>query len=56
MANQVLASELNTVDKDNTETRRMLVNPEFVQDTDKTDGSEMFTPEDQKLEDELSDA
>ncbi len=66
IAFEVLAKEVETFggdqdiqDADNsskTSTKdRLLINPEFVESMDKSDGSEKFSPEDQKLEDELAE-
>ena len=33
---------------------RLLINPEFAESTDTSDGSEMFSPEDRKIEEEAT--
>ena len=54
LSNQLLAEELERSGVDAKDASRLLINPDFAQATDQSDGSEMFSPEDQKLEDELT--
>ena len=35
-------------------TNRLLINPEFAESMDPSDGSEMFSPEDRKIEEEAT--
>ena len=53
--NMMMANEDNGMvqkeqDKNNFD-NRLLINPEFAEAMDTSDGSEMFSPEDQKIED-----
>ena len=42
-------------EKDDTKTDdRLLINPEFAESMDLSDGSEMFSPEDRKIEEEAT--
>ena len=41
-------------EKDNMNTNRLLINPEFAESMDPSDGSEMFSPEDRKIEEEAT--
>jgi len=58
MSFEVLRKEVQTFDgKDfvsGADEKRLLINPEFVESMDTSDGSEQFTPEDQKIEDEFA--
>ena len=36
------------------EQSRLLINPEFAESTDTSDGSEMFSPEDRKIEEDAT--
>ena len=54
ISKQLLVEELEKSGVDAKEANRLLINPDFAQATDLSDGSEMFSPEDQKLEDELT--
>lgn len=54
ISHQLLAEELEKSGVDAKDASRILINPDFAQATDQSDGSEMFSPEDQKLEDELN--
>ena len=38
----------------NVNTNRLLINPEFAESMDPSDGSEMFSPEDRKIEEEAT--
>ena len=55
MTYEVLRKEVETLDENGEkfmlETQRLLINPEFVQSMDDSNGSEKFSPEDQALED-----
>lgn len=55
VSKQLLAEELERSGVEAGEATRLLINPDFAQATDDTDGSQMFSPEDQKMEDQLSD-
>lgn len=49
--------DLNNIEdeeKENVKTNRLLINPEFAESMDPSDGSEMFSPEDQKIEEEAT--
>ena len=39
---------------DDTNAGRLLINPEFAESMDTSDGSEMFSPEDRKIEEEAT--
>jgi len=58
MSFEVLRKEVQTFDgKDfvsGADEKRLLINPEFVESMDTSDGSEQFSPEDQKIEDEFA--
>ena len=60
VAHDVLVSSLNVTEKipedkrEQKKTDRLLINPEFVESTDTSDGSEMFSPEDRKIEEEAT--
>ena len=55
MTYEVLRKEVETLDEDGekfmSEEQRLLINPEFVESMDNSDGSEQFSPEDQAIED-----
>ena len=55
MSFEVLRKEVQTLGSDGkefiSEEKRLLINPEFVESMDSSDGSEQFSPEDQKIED-----
>ena len=59
MAFEVLRKEVETLDEKGekfvSENQRLLINPEFVESMDTSDGSEKFTPEDQAIEDAATD-
>lgn len=60
MAFEVLRKEVQTLGSDgkefvsNAEHDRLLINPEFVESMDTSDGSQQFSPEDQAIEDEYA--
>ena len=41
-------------EKQNINSNRLLINPEFAESMDPSDGSEMFSPEDRKIEEEAT--
>ena len=41
-------------DKEVLNSDRLLINPEFAESMDASDGSEMFSPEDRKIEEEAT--
>ena len=57
MAFEVLRKEVETLGEDGkefvSENQRLLINPEFVESMDSSDGSEKFSPEDQAIEDSV---
>jgi len=59
MAFEVLRKEVETLDGNGerfiSEEQRLLINPEFVESMDNSDGSEKFSPEDQAIEDASTD-
>ena len=59
MTYEVLRKEVETLDEDGekfmSEEQRLLINPEFVESMDNSDGSEQFSPEDQAIEDASTD-
>merc|ERR1712045_615012 len=59
MIYEVLRKEVETLDEDGekfvSEEQRLLINPEFVESMDNSDGSEKFSPEDQAIEDASTD-
>ena len=59
MTYEVLRKEVETLDENGekfmSEKQRLLINPEFVQSMDNSNGSEKFTPEDQAIEDASTD-
>jgi hypothetical protein len=58
MVMEVLRVEVQTLGEagqDVPEYQRLLINPEFVESMDISDGSEKFSPEDQKIEDQAMD-
>ena len=59
MAFEVLRKEVETLDGNRekfiSEEQRLLINPEFVESMDNSDGSEQFSPEDQTIEDASTD-
>ena len=59
MAFEVLRKEVETLDENRekfiSEEQRLLINPEFVESMDNSDGSEKFSPEDQAIEDASTD-
>jgi len=44
----------NEDEDENVNTNRLLINPEFAESMDPSDGSEMFSPEDRKIEEEAT--
>ena len=54
MSRQLLAEELKRSGVQPDEAARLFISPDFAQSMDESDGSAMFSPEDQKLEDELA--
>jgi len=54
VSKELLSEELRRSGVDADEASRILINPDFAQATDNSDGSEMFSPEDQKLEEKLT--
>jgi len=60
MSFEVLRKEVQTLGPDGKEfisgadEKRLLINPEFVESMDTSDGSEQFSPEDQLIEDEFA--
>ena len=60
MAFEVLRKEVETLDGNgekfiSEERWRLLINPEFVESMDNSDGSEKFSPEDQAIENASTD-
>jgi len=59
MTYEVLRKVVETLDEDGekfmSEEQRLLINPEFVQSMDHSNGSEKFSPEDQAIEDASND-
>ena len=59
LAFEILRKEVETLDgnRENfiSEKQRLLINPEFVESMDNSDGSEQFSPEDQAIEDASTD-
>ena len=59
MTYEVLRKVVETLDEDGekfmSEEQRLLINPEFVESMDNSDGSEQFSPEDQAIEDAFTD-
>ena len=60
MAFEVLRKEVETLDGNgeksiSEEQWRLLINPEFVESMDNSDGSEKFSPEDQAIENTSTD-
>ena len=59
MTYEVLRKEVETLDENGekilSEGQRLLINPEFVQSLDHSNGSEKFSPEDQAIEDASTD-
>ena len=53
MSFEVLRKEVQTLDGEEfvSQKERLLINPEFVESMDTSDGSEQFSPEDQAIED-----
>ena len=54
MSFEVLRKEVQTLDGEtfvSDNDKRLLINPEFVESMDNSDGSEQFSPEDQEIED-----
>ena len=53
MSFEVLRKEVQTLDGEEfvSQKERLLINPEFVEAMDTSDGSEQFSPEDQAIED-----
>ena len=47
-------TENDDKDEHNVNTNRLLINPEFAESMDPSDGSEMFSPEDRKIEEEAT--
>jgi hypothetical protein len=67
MSFEVLRKEVQTLDPDGQEfvsgmdetqdqtiNKRLLINPEFAESMDTSDGSQQFSPEDQLIEDEFA--
>ena len=60
MSFEVLRKEVQTLGPDGKEfisgadEKRLLINPEFVESMDTSDGSEQFSPKDQLIEDEFA--
>ena len=61
MSFEVLRKEVQTLGPDGKEfvsggeeEHRLLINPEFVESMDTSDGSQQFSPEDQLIEDEFA--
>ena len=42
----------NTINNPDAKSDRLLINPEYAESMDTSDGSEMFSPEDRKIEEE----
>ena len=58
MSFEVLRKEVQTLDGEtfvSDNDKRLLINPEFVESMDNSDGSEQFSPEDQAIEDREMD-
>ena len=59
MTYEVLRKEVETLDEDGekfmSEEQHLLINPEFVQSMDHSNGSEKFSPEDKAIEDASTD-
>ena len=58
MSFEVLRKEVQTLDGEtfvSPNEKRLLINPEFVESMDNSDGSEQFSPEDQAIEDREMD-
>ena len=58
MSFEVLRKEVQTLDGEtfvSPNEKRLLINPEFVESMDNSDGSEQFSPEDQVIEDREMD-
>ena len=59
MTYEVLRKEVETLDENEekfmSEEELLLINPEFVQSMDHSNGSEKFSPEDQAIEDASTD-
>ena len=57
MSFEVLRKEVQTLGADGkefvSEDERLLINPEFAESMDSSDGSQQFSPEDQAIEDKL---
>ena len=53
VSNMTLA-ENKDEEKEYINTNRLLINPEFAESMDPSDGSEMFSPEDRKIEEEAT--